>query len=142
MQAPSLGPLGTGRLGANILQPQPPPKPLSLPPQVPATAQLPSQPSRPFPGHSCTHKCGTEHEAQGQGRGRWLQARAEPGTRAAGRGASGRCTAGGAAERGQGRGWSAPGQRAVAGRLSSTLKSLTKAGLNDQKFHLIGQIKK
>lgn len=57
-------------------------------------------------------------------------------------GASGWCTAGEDVERGQGQGWSAVGQRAVAGRLSSTLKSLTKAGLNDQKFHLIGQIKK
>ena len=61
---------------------------------------------------------------------------------AAGRAAGGRCTAAGTAEHGQGRGWSAVSQRAVAGRLSSTLKSLTKAGLNDQKFHLIGQIKK
>lgn len=42
-------------------------------------------------------------------------------------------TAGETAEHGQGRGWSAVSQRAVAGRLG-TLKSLTKAGLNDQKF--------
>lgn len=70
----------------------------------------------------------------GQSRGERRQKR--------GKAASGWCTAGKAAEHGQGHGWSAVGQRAVAGRLSSTLKSLTKAGLNDQKFHLIGQIKK
>lgn len=34
------------------------------------------------------------------------------------------------------------GPESSGGCLSSTLKSLTKAGLNDQKFHLIGQIKK
>lgn len=71
----------------------------------------------------------------------WSQGRAVE-HRQRGKAASGRCTAGVAAARGQGHGWSAVGQRAVAGQLSSTLKSLTKAGLNDQKFHLIGQIKK
>lgn len=81
LQEPSLSPLGTGRLGASVLQPQPPPKPLSLTTEVPATAQLPSQPSHPSPGHSCTHKSGAEREAQGQGRGRWLGARAELGHR-------------------------------------------------------------
>lgn len=62
--------------------------------------------------------------------------------RRGGKAASGWCRAEEAAMHGQGQGWSAVGQRAVAGWLSSTLKSLTKAGLNDQKFHLIGQIKK
>lgn len=50
-------------------------------------------------------------------------------------------TAGGTAEHGQLR-LERSGPESSGGCLSSTLKSLTKAGLNDQKFHLIGQIKK
>lgn len=50
-------------------------------------------------------------------------------------------TAGGSAEHGQPR-LERSGPESSGACLSSTLKSLTKAGLNDQKFHLIGQIKK
>lgn len=144
LQEPSLGPTGAARRGASVLHPQHPPKPFSLTTEVPATTQLPSQaptpPQVPVPGPSCNHQLGAECGTQGQGRGRWPRQSREH--RQGGKAASGWCTAGEAAKHGQGHGWSAAGQRAAAGRLSSTLKSLTKAGLNDQKFHLIGQIKK
>lgn len=63
LQELSLSPLSTERLGASVFQPRHPLRPFSLTTEVPATAQLPSQPSHPSPGHSCTHKSGAECEA-------------------------------------------------------------------------------
>lgn len=79
LQELSLSPSSTKRQGASVFQPQHPPRPFSLTTEVPATAQLPSQPSHPSPGHSCTHKSRAECDAQGQERGCWLRARAESG---------------------------------------------------------------
>ena len=81
LQELSVSPVGPGRSGEIAAQPQVPPESLSLTTDVPATPTLPSLPSHASPGHSCTHKSGAELEAQGQGRGRWLRARAEPGCR-------------------------------------------------------------
>lgn len=72
LQELSLSLSSTERLGASAFQPQHPPRPFSLTTEVPAIAQLPSQPSHPSPGRSCTHKSRAKWEAQGQGRGRWL----------------------------------------------------------------------
>lgn len=91
----SSGPTGTQRVGANVLKPQ------HLPPDHRGISHSPTSQlilPRPLPGHSCTHKSGTECGTQGRGEGCWPRARAKPGHGQQGDTASGRGPAGGAAE--------------------------------------------